>query len=245
VRIAQALGNLLGNAVKFTPRGGRVTVELRQEGDRARLRVADTGIGIEPEQVARVFEPFMQADRSLDRSRGGLGLGLALVKAVVDLHDGEVKASSDGPGRGACFTIDLPAQEPPGPAEARAETPPAPASRHRVLVIEDNRDSAESLRDALELMGHEAAVAFDGQEALAAAHDFRPQVVLCDIGLPGLDGYEVARRFRADPELKSALLVAVTGYAQPEDQRQAEAAGFRHHLAKPPSLDALARLLGH
>ncbi|MGC4118668.1 MAG: ATP-binding protein [Myxococcales bacterium] len=248
-RIFQAVGNLLANAGKFTPAGGRVLLSLERAGGRAVLRVRDTGVGINEEMLARIFLPFAQADRTLDRSRGGLGLGLSLVKGMVELHGGTVAAKSEGPGKGAEFAIELPLHGEGGAASALEPRVEALAGRQgkprrRVLIVEDNRDAAESLREAVELMGHEVAVAHDGAEGLAAARAFSPDVVLCDVGLPGMSGYEVARRLRADRRLRRLpLLVAVTGYALPEDQQRAAEAGFMHHLAKPPSLDALERLL--
>jgi PAS domain S-box-containing protein len=243
-RIAQAVGNLLQNGVKFTPRGGHVTVTL--EGDPgtgvARIRVRDDGIGIEPQVLARLFQPFMQADASLDRSRGGLGLGLALVKGLVELHGGSVSARSDGLGHGAELELRLPlAVAPRGPA-----TPipmPTPFGARRVLIVEDHEDAAESLRDYLELRGHAVEIAIDGLDALAKAATFRPEIVLCDLGLPGLDGYGVARALRADPALRGAFLVALSGYAQDEDVARSREAGFDRHLAKPADPVVLEALM--
>jgi two-component system CheB/CheR fusion protein len=240
-RLGQALGNLLHNAAKFTNDGGAVSVTLRQEGETAVLQVRDSGVGIAPAMLGRIFQPFTQADRTLDRSTGGLGLGLALVKGVVELHGGEVSAHSDGAGKGSEFTLRLPAR--PEPAAA-AQAPLAPARRaRRVLVIEDNEDAAETLQAALELNGHEVAVAFDGPRGLERARAFGPEAVLCDIGLPGMDGYAVARAFRSDAALRDVALVALTGYALPEDVERAKAAGFDRHLAKPPDLATLERVL--
>jgi len=244
-RLSQALGNLLQNAAKFTDRGGAVLVDLRYQDESALLRVRDTGVGIAPEMIPRLFEPFTQADATLARSTGGLGLGLALVKGLAELHGGDVQASSGGLGKGAEFTIRiplaaLPAQSvPAAPHELKPVRPPA----RRVLVIEDNIDSAESLKEALELDRHEVAVAFTGPEGLDKARVFQPDVVLCDIGLPGMNGYEVARAFRASDQLHDVPLVALTGYASAEDQSKAAEAGFDRHLAKPPSLDALELVL--
>jgi len=244
-RLAQVVGNLLQNAAKFTPPEGRVTVTVSEEagGRRAALRVADTGPGMTPEVLARLYEPFAQADRTLDRSKGGLGLGLALVKRLVELHGGEVTASSAGPGQGSEFTVHLPLvekqpEEPP-PPDRRALSLP----RRRVLVIEDNHDAADSLRELLEFEHQDVAVAYDGPEGIAKARSFRPDVVLCDIGLPGMNGYDVARAFRADAALGGAFLVALTGYALSEDLEQAAAAGFDQHLVKPPDLEKLERVL--
>jgi PAS domain S-box-containing protein len=245
-RLAQVLGNLLHNAGKFTPRGGRVEVVLEAERKgEATLRVRDTGFGIDPAVLPRLFEPFAVGDLALDRTRGGLGLGLALVKRLVDLHGGRVSARSDGPGRGSEFTIVLPLLE-----DAAAGAPSwAPAARRepdeprRVLVIDDNVDAAETLRDILEMAGHAAVVAHDGPSALAVARAFGPDAVLCDIGLPGMDGYAVARALRRDPALAGVFLVALTGYALPDDVRRATDAGFDAHVAKPPPLEEIDALL--
>ncbi|MCC6558275.1 MAG: PAS domain-containing protein, partial [Polyangiaceae bacterium] len=244
-RLSQVIGNLLQNAVKFTPRGGATTVLLEKDADRDRaaVRVRDTGHGIAPEILPRLFEPFTQADRTLERSRGGLGLGLALVKGLVEMHGGSVSASSGGPDDGATFTISLPLAA-AGPREA-AERPRAGAggAPRRLLVIEDNRDAADTLREVLELVGYEVAVAYGGPEGIDAARAFGPDVVFCDIGLPGMDGYDVARAMRADEALRRATLVALTGYAGPEDVARAGAAGFDAHLAKPPAIEAIERVL--
>lgn len=254
-RVAQIVENLLGNAAKFTPPGGRIGLALRtDECGRATVEVLDSGIGIDPETLSRLFQPFFQADRSLDRSRGGLGLGLSLAKGLVELHGGEISAHSEGHGRGARFTVALPlAAEAREPIPAGVAAPPAERAaaraavsrprRRRVLVVEDNRDAAQTLREALELFGHEIAVVYDGHEALRRARELKPEVMLCDIGIPGLDGYGVARAVREDDSLASLFLVALTGYARPEDRQRARDAGFQHHLAKPPDIEAINRLL--
>jgi two-component system CheB/CheR fusion protein len=243
-RLAQVVGNLLQNAAKFTEPGQAVSVSLAREGTRATLEVRDTGMGIDAETLKGLFVPFTQADRSLDRSRGGLGLGLALVKSLVELHGGSVLASSDGPGRGARFTIELPcdeASETVVVAVAPVKTTPGP---RRVLIIEDNVDVAQSLADVLEMSGHETAIAFDGPSGVEKARALTPDIVLCDIGLPGaFDGYAVAHQLRQDARLKHAFCVALSGYAQPEDQKKARDAGFDAHLAKPPDPDVLQQLL--
>jgi CheY-like chemotaxis protein/nitrogen-specific signal transduction histidine kinase len=246
-RISQVVSNVLNNAGKFTEPGGRITVALRREpaSGTAAVAVRDTGIGMEPELLARAFEPFSQAERGPDRGRGGLGLGLALVKALIELHGGSVEAESPGPGRGTQVVMRLPMAA--GTEErAMAEDPAAaaPERSRRCLVIEDNVDAAESLALLLELSGHETAVAFDGAAGLETARSFRPDVVLCDIGLPGgLDGHGVARAFRADPDLRSAFLIALTGYGQEEDRRRALEAGFDAHLTKPADIEELKRML--
>ena len=251
-RLSQALGNLLHNAGKFTEPGGRITVGAVEEPERGTVAVTvrDTGIGIAPEMLARLFEPFSQADGSPDRNRGGLGLGLALVRALVELHGGMVEAASPGPGRGSEFRIRLPLQADGGGAEAEREEPEraAPPIREgrprRCLIIEDNVDAAESMGLLLELAGHEVALATDGASGLDKARQLRPEVVLCDIGLPGgMDGHAVARAFRADPDLASACLIALTGYGQEEDRRRALDAGFDAHLTKPADLERLKKLV--
>lgn len=240
-RMAQVVGNLLGNAVKFTPRGGRVELTLEPEDGAALLRVRDSGVGMTAAVIERVFQPFMQADETLDRSHGGLGLGLALVKGLVELHGGSVGAASEGPGRGAEFTIKLPLEA--APEKATPAPIVRPVSRRKVLVIEDNVDAADSLKEALELSGHHVQVAYNGPEGISKAREFKPDVVLSDIGLPGMDGYQVARAFRADAALRGIYLVALTGYALPEDSQRASEAGFQRHIAKPLSLQALEDLL--
>ena len=242
-RLSQALGNLLQNAIKFTNPGGRVTVRLAEREGIAELRVEDTGVGMEPEILARLFQPFSQADQTLDRSRGGLGLGLALVKGLAEMHGGSVEAESGGGGRGSALTLRLPLQvreAAPAPGETAASQE---AKAMRVLIIEDNQDAADSLQILLELSGHQAEVAYTGREGQNAAHRLRPQVVLCDIGLPGgMNGYDVARGLRS--ELPDTHLIALTGYGQEEDQRRAREAGFDRHLTKPIDPAALIRLLG-
>jgi two-component system, chemotaxis family, CheB/CheR fusion protein len=244
-RIAQAIGNLLSNAANFSNASGRVVITVeRGAGGMALVRVKDDGVGIEAGLLPRIFEPFVQADTSLDRSRGGLGLGLSLVKGLVELHGGSVEARSDGPGRGAEFILQLwlaPEQgvlRDAGRPPAQDGTPP-----RRVLVIEDNVDAADSLREVLEMWQHETEVAHDGCTGIEKARAFRPDIILCDIGLPEMDGYAVARVIRSDPTLASVFLVAVTGYASPEDQRKAADAGFNRHLAKPVSVEAIQEVI--
>jgi PAS domain S-box-containing protein len=244
-RMAQASGNLLGNAIKFTERGGRValTLDVDFAATMGVIRVTDTGVGVAADLLPRLFEPFVQGDSSLDRSRSGLGLGLALVKSVVELHGGTVEAHSDGRSKGTEFVIRVPidAQE-VLPLDA-VEAPAGDHQSRRVLVIEDNEDAADSLREALELGGHHVQIANDGPEGIKKAKAFGPDVVFCDIGLPGMSGYEVARMFRADRALCSKYLVALSGYAQPEDRQRAADAGFDGHIAKPPSLREIETML--
>jgi two-component system CheB/CheR fusion protein len=243
-RIAQVVGNLLQNAAKFTRRGGGTSVAVTRDPEhgQAIVRVRDSGVGMAPETLGILFQPFVQADQTMDRTKGGLGLGLALVKGLVELHQGEVSARSEGLGKGSEFTVRLPLDGGTG-----AQPHPPSSSRvgptRRVLIIEDNLDAAVSLREALELDGHEVQVAHDGREGVALALAFLPEVVLCDIGLPQMDGYEVARALRGEDPCREALLVALSGYALPEDLQRAVDAGFDRHLAKPPSLDRLKELL--
>jgi len=243
-RIAQVIGNLLQNAAKFTTKGGRVSVTLKADEARrtAIIGVRDTGVGISAEALPRLFQPFEQAAETLDRSSGGLGLGLALVKALVKMHGGEVEARSQGLGTGAEFIVRLPLVA-GGAADIARSPKPARVSARRVLIIEDNVDSACSLRDVLLLEKHEVAMAHEGPLGLDTARRFRPDVVFCDIGLPGMNGYQVAKAFRADQELCSTYLVALTGYALPDDRAKARAAGFDQHLAKPPELAKLREVL--
>lgn len=246
-RLAQVLGNLLANSAKFTPRGGTVGVRLGEEpSGSALLEVRDTGEGVDPEVLARIFEPFSQGDRSLARSRGGLGLGLTLVKGLVELHGGTVTVSSTGRDAGTEVVIRLPLA-PASVAAALLGTAPPPAVAPpiaHVLVVEDNADAAETLREALDLEGMAVTVASDGESGLAAARLIRPDLVICDIGLPGsLDGYGVARAIRGDPALRDTPLLALTGYAGPEDQARAREAGFDRHLAKPSGIDDLLRVI--
>jgi two-component system CheB/CheR fusion protein len=242
VRLVQVFGNLLSNALKFTSARGRVTLNLRADGGMAIVDVADTGIGMEPALVARLFQPFEQGSWGLDRSQGGLGLGLALARRLVDLQGGALVADSAGAGHGSSLTVRLPIATAP---EQPSDPSPAPrAGPARILVIEDNRDGAETLAEVLRLEGHEVEVAHDGASGIEAARGSPPDLIICDIGLPGkLDGYAVARILREDPALRSTCLVALTGYARESDIEQAREAGFAHHLAKPPSVERLRALI--
>ena len=246
-RLAQVLDNLLHNAAKFTDRGGKVTVRVVLDGDRrqAVLSVSDTGTGIEPEMLPRLFDAFAQADRSLERSKGGLGLGLTLVKGLVELHGGEVGAASAGPGRGAEFSVRLPVQPEPPALSKMSAAPTHATARLRILVVEDNRDSADMLRVLLELCGYEVAVAYTGPAGVQAAKEWRPDVVLCDIGLPGMDGYGVVGELRRHPATAAARVIAVTGYGTDDDRRKSQEAGFDQHLTKPVDPDVLERMFAH
>jgi PAS domain S-box-containing protein len=238
-RLAQVVANLLQNARKFTPSGGLVHVTVERAEGFARIRVRDDGVGMEPDFVARLFHPFVQADRSLARSSGGLGLGLALAKGFVELHGGRVSAASAGPGKGSEFVVDLPVASAAVTSPARG----AASAHRRVLVVDDNPDAAESLADLLRVLGHEVSLAYDGPTAVEAALRDNPDIVLCDIGLPGLDGYAVARTLRRHRAFAKTLLVAVSGYASDDDVKRAIAAGFDRHIAKPPDPAELERLV--
>lgn len=246
VRLAQVVSNLLSNAAKYTDPGGNVSISAELcEGDVV-LRVRDTGVGLSAELLPNVFELFVQGPQSLDRSQGGLGLGLTIVRSLVALHGGRVDASSEGPGRGSEFVVRLPA----APASVAADVPhpgaPAVAPRmtaRRVLIVDDNTDAAEMLATAVESMGYATRVAYDGPEALRACASFTPEMAVLDIGLPVMDGYELAGRIRALPGLGGIYLLAVTGYGQESDRRRTQAAGFDRHLVKPVDLDALRRAL--
>jgi two-component system CheB/CheR fusion protein len=241
-RLAQIVGNLLQNAAKFTPSGGTVALAVESVGGSAEVRVRDTGVGIDAPMLPRLFVPFSQADDTLDRRQGGLGLGLALVKGLVELHGGTVEARSAGKDTGTELVVRLPLAA--APLDAGHPTEAANTRPRRVLVVEDNVDAADSLRAVLELEGHTVEVAHDGPAGIARGRAFRPDVILCDIGLPGMSGYELARAVREDAALRGAFLVALTGYATPDDQRHATAAGFDGHLAKPPTIEQIRSAIG-
>jgi signal transduction histidine kinase/ActR/RegA family two-component response regulator len=242
-RIEQVLANLLDNANKFTPPGNAIRVAVRAEAVHAVLEIDDEGDGIEPEMVDSMFRLFVQGTQGADRGRGGLGLGLALVRRLVEMHGGEVSARSAGPGTGATFTVRIPAIDPASVETGRARAAPKSTRALRILVVEDNADGREIMETALVMEGHEVRTAGDGEAGLEAAMQWRPHVVLLDIGLPGMDGYDVARRLREDLATRSVRLVALTGYGQPEDERRAYAAGFDIHLTKPVNPARLAELL--
>lgn len=259
LRLWQAVAHLLQNALKFSPPGGRVRVRLRRSGEeKAEISVRNRGVGISPELLPHVFEVFTQADHTLDRAKGGLGIGLAVVKGVIEHHGGEVQASSDGElGHGTEFKLLLPLDRAAAPSAAEAaaaagarevtEAAGAPLSAareaRRVLVVEDHLDTSETLRDLLELSGFEVQIAGSGADGVAAARRFHPDVVLCDLGLPGMNGYEVASTLRRDPATAAARLIAMTGYGGEEDRRRSHEAGFDIHLTKPVDPGLLRRLL--
>jgi signal transduction histidine kinase/CheY-like chemotaxis protein len=245
VRLAQVFCNLLVNAAKYTNKAGRIWLMAERSGGEAVIRVRDSGIGIAPELLPRIFDLFIQADRSLARTQGGLGLGLTLVRRLVQMHGGSVTATSPGVGQGSEFMVRLPALAEGVPEESAGAEEPVRAAevRRRVLVVDDNVDAAESTAVLLRFSGHEIAVAHDGHAALQAVRDFRPEIVLLDIGLPGMSGYDVARALRALPECRGMVLAAVTGYGQEEDRRRSREAGFDYHLTKPLAPSALAEVI--
>ena len=243
-RLVQAVGNLLDNAIKYTEEGGHIRLTARAEADEIVIAVRDTGVGIASDLLPYVFDLFTQADRSLERRQGGLGIGLTLVRRLVEMHGGRVEAASEGPGRGSEFTIRLPrlALEAPAPASAPAPDRPAGPAR-RVPVVDDQPDSTDSLALILRLRGHEVRTASDGPSALEEFARYRPEVVFLDLGLPGMSGYDVARRLRAMPEARDVRLVALTGYGTEADRERTRAAGFDVHLAKPVDPQAVETLL--
>jgi PAS domain S-box-containing protein len=236
-RLEQAIGNLLSNATKYTNPGGRIWVGVDATETEVKVRVQDSGIGIEPMMLPLIFNLFVQAERRLDRSIGGLGIGLTLVKQMIELHGGKVDAFSPGPGKGSEFVVRLPVV----PNEQRPEQQPPPVSAAqpagsanvRVLIVDDNVDSADCLAMVVQLQGYACQIAYDGPTALTLAAQFKPHIALLDIGLPGMDGYEVAREFRKRPETEGTILIAMTGWGQEEDRHQSKDAGFEKHLVKP------------
>lgn len=245
-RLSQVLQNVLNNAAKYTPPGGEITLRVEREGSHAFIRVRDTGIGIPPSMLDRVFEMFTQVDRGSSLSQGGLGIGLALAQQLTQMHGGRIEVSSDGEGRGSEFSVRLPLSMSP---QARALLPDLAGSlyrpeRRRVLVADDNIDGAESLRLNLEISGHDARAVFDGAAALALADEFRPEVMVLDLGMPKLDGYEVCRRVREFPWGNDVMIIALTGWGQEQDRRRTLEAGFDHHLVKPVEPQLLTKLIG-
>ncbi|NUR21263.1 ATP-binding protein, partial [Frateuria sp.] len=244
-RLAQALGNLLNNAAKYTPPAGRIALRLRREGEWAVFQVEDNGEGIPPEMLETIFSLFTQVRSTLDRAQGGLGIGLYLVRSLVELHGGSISASSGGAGRGSTFTLRIPCL----PAEPAARPIEAAPERRltqddlKVLLVDDNVDAADTLALMLDMEGCSTHTVHDGVQAVQAAGQFDPDVVLLDIGLPGLNGYEVAERLRQDARFADTVLIAITGWGAEQDRRRAQQAGFDHHLTKPVDVDSLRPLL--
>jgi signal transduction histidine kinase len=244
-RLSQVIANLLHNAAKYSEDGGAIQLELAVAQGEAVISVRDNGIGIDAALLPRIFDLFSQGTRSLDRSQGGLGVGLTLARRLAELHGGRLDAYSEGPGKGAEFRVRIPCISVVRDEDARPKEPPAPEAARgcRILIVDDNHDAAESVARFLELEGHEVKTVNDGPQALASVPVFAPQVVVLDIGLPGLSGYEVARRIRAVPAMREALLVALTGYGQKEDQQRALEAGFDRHFIKPTDPGAIVELI--
>jgi signal transduction histidine kinase/ActR/RegA family two-component response regulator len=244
IRLAQVFSNLLNNAAKYTGPGGRIAITAERNSDSVAVTVQDSGIGIPSEMLAHVFEPFTQLDRSLERSRGGLGIGLALAKRLVEMHGGAIEAQSSGAGQGSRFIVRLPLSEQQTAPQADAVSVPVPArGRNRVLVADDNYDSATSLSILLNDAGYDVRTAGDGAQALETAAQFRPDILLLDIGMPKLNGYEVARHVRRQPWGRNMLLIALTGWGGADHRQQTAQSGFDHHLTKPVDPAALTRLL--
>jgi signal transduction histidine kinase/DNA-binding response OmpR family regulator len=247
IRLAQVVSNLLANAAKYTDDGGHIRVGVEAEAGEVRVRVRDTGVGIPADMLASVFDLFTQVDRSLDRSQGGLGIGLTLVKRLVEMHNGTVTVQSAGVGAGSEFTVTLPLAPPdvapPPTVPAMPTVAPRSTTGLRVVVVDDNVDGAESMAELLQILGHHTVVAHTGPDGLEAVRTAVPDLVLLDIGLPGMDGYEVARRLRSDPATRGVVLAAVSGYGRDNDRTRSRDVGFDHHFTKPLELDALQSLL--
>jgi PAS domain S-box-containing protein len=244
-RLAQVFGNLLNNAAKYTEKGGRVRLAVERQGGEVVVSVEDTGVGIPAHVLPKVFEMFTQVDRSLEKSQGGLGIGLNIVKRLVEMHGGSIVAESGGHGRGSRFVVRLPVVltvTTDGP-DGRDGVPKAKPARRRILIVDDNRDGAVSLGEMLDLMGNDTRTAFDGLEAVSVAEAFSPDVILMDIGMPKLNGYEACRRIREQPWGRSVVIVACTGWGQEDDRRKSQEAGFNFHMVKPVDPAALERLL--
>jgi signal transduction histidine kinase len=246
-RLEQIAVNLLVNAAKYTKTGGRLWLEARRERDEIVIELRDSGIGIVPSKIPEMFELFAQGERSAARSEGGLGIGLTVVRALCELHGGSVSARSEGPGRGSTFSVRLPAADAPAssPVSEAPAPPVADGAGARILIVDDNLDSAQGLGRLLRRRDFEVRLAHDGLSALKAAKAFSPSAILLDIGLPEMDGYEVARRLRMEPACAKATIIAVSGYGQEEDRRRSKQAGFDHHLVKPVNFEQVRSLLTH
>jgi CheY-like chemotaxis protein len=244
-RLSQVFANLLNNAAKYTERDGLIELCARQEGDAIVVSVKDSGMGIPPEMLPSVFDMFTQVDRHLERSQGGLGIGLSLVKRLVELHDGSIAAYSQGVNQGSEFVVRIPAQIGADLSPGESSQPAAPAAPLRILIVDDNQDNAKSLGILLQLKGNEVRTAFDGQSGLEVAEEFRPDAVLLDIGMPKLNGYETCKRIREQSWGKKMILIAQTGFGQFEDRQSTMNAGFDHHLVKPVNTQDLMHILAN
>jgi len=242
LRLGQIIANLLNNAAKYTDPGGFIQLSVTRRADAAFVSVRDSGVGISPHHLPQIFEMFSQVTPAVDRSQGGLGIGLSLVRGLVELHGGQIHASSPGPGQGSEFTVQLPISVDP-PASVEKPAPPAPSGKLRILVVDDNHDAADMLAMMLRLSGHTISTAYDGREAVETAAAVRPELALVDIGLPTLNGYEVARHIRDQDWGRTIRLVALTGWGQEDDKRQAREAGFDDHLTKPVDCEKLDAIL--
>ncbi|TVP42634.1 MAG: response regulator, partial [Gemmatimonadales bacterium] len=245
-RLAQVFSNLLANSARYTEEGGNIRLSAHVENDEVIVRVRDNGIGIPPDDLPRVFDMFLQVDRPLERASGGLGIGLALVRSLVEKHDGTVTAASDGEGKGSEFTVRLPAlpadtKEEPATAEDSSTTPPD--TKRKVLVVDDNRDSAELMAIIFDVLGHEVHTAHDGVEAVEVAARVKPSIILMDIGMPRMNGHDATRKIREQEEGPPAIILALTGWGQDEDRELSRAAGCDGHLVKPVRLPDLQRVL--
>jgi CheY-like chemotaxis protein/two-component sensor histidine kinase len=243
-RIEQVVVNLLNNAAKYTDEGGNIWLSMQREADFAVLRVRDTGVGIAPDLLANIFDLFTQANRTLDRAQGGLGIGLTLVKKIVEMHRGTVEAKSAGIGQGSEFTVRLPILVSQPHQKSKLSKIAEPSTQtSRILVVDDNIDGAETIAMTLRLSGYDVQVAYSGQAALSAVEEYQPNIVILDIGLPEMDGYEIARRLRQRPQLANMWLIAMTGYGTDSDRQRSKEAGFDHHLVKPVDPQKLEELL--
>jgi CheY-like chemotaxis protein len=244
IRLPQLLANLLNNAAKYTDEGGNITLSIAQLGADVIVSVRDTGIGMDSAALGNVFELFAQAAGPAHAVQGGLGVGLSLARSIAELHGGVLTAHSEGAGKGSEFVLRLPAAEAPQQQETAAGPAGEPAFRQRILIVDDNVDAAESLGTMLAYSGHDVRVAHGGVEALSAAREFAPNVMILDLGMPEMDGYAVARAVRSDPKFASTRLIALSGYGQPDDRRRTADVGFDEHLVKPVEHDVLNAALG-
>ena len=247
-RLTQVVVNLLNNAAKYTPEGGRISLSLVREGNMVEIRIRDSGVGIQPEFLTKIFDMFTQGERTLDRSEGGLGIGLTLVRRLIQMHDGTVDASSEGPGKGSLFVVRLPLVDAPSADQPTLDTArdlplKNGAGGLRVLVVDDNQDAATSMTVFLKMWGYDVKVVHDGIDAIDAVVEYRPEIVLLDIGLPGMDGYEVAERIRRMDTVRKPALIALTGYGQEADRSHTRRSGFDYHLVKPVAPESLKSLL--